>query len=341
MSKWKYFSQFFARKYVLSIGLLVLLAIFILIGLSWMSFLLSILISLYIIFFTLIRLISNNYLQRILFGITSFFSVLVIAIFLRLFVFEIYIVPTTSMEPTLHPGDVILVNKLYYGPMLPRKYSDIPWFDFIFYSRIKNLKNTWKYRRLKGMSNVKSGDIFVMKKSNGSHIVKRCVGLPGEEVMVKNNIFSSSKNRDNKPPENCNDYKVVDSPKKNDKSTYSGQTFYFKKVNSSWNIGNFGPILIPSSGMEMALSSCTNLVYKDIISRESLNPDTLYESKGKEEKYCFNRDYFFVLGDYQNVSLDSRFLGFISEEQLVGKVEVVIFNKIDLEKKLKSFFYVL
>ena len=42
-----------------------------------------------------------------------------VAIFLRTFFFQIYKIPTTSMVPTLVPGDKIFVNKLVYGPKIP------------------------------------------------------------------------------------------------------------------------------------------------------------------------------------------------------------------------------
>lgn len=56
------------------------------------------------------------------------------------------------MENLLYPGDVIVVNKLEYGPRLPRSPFEIPWINLAFYmnkearSRIK--ENWWDYYRL-------------------------------------------------------------------------------------------------------------------------------------------------------------------------------------------------
>ncbi len=52
--------------------------------------------------------------------IISFFlvvlSVPILAITTRIFIIEIYIVPSSSMENTIYSGDILLVNRLAYGP---------------------------------------------------------------------------------------------------------------------------------------------------------------------------------------------------------------------------------
>ncbi|UCC94844.1 MAG: hypothetical protein JSW40_08540 [Candidatus Omnitrophota bacterium] len=43
----------------------------------------------------------------------------IIVTFVRLFFFQLYKIPTSSMIPTLRPKDKIFVSKLAYGPKMP------------------------------------------------------------------------------------------------------------------------------------------------------------------------------------------------------------------------------
>src|SRR3990167_4263251 len=49
----------------------------------------------------------------------SFFPVLLIVLIVRSLLFQPYRVPTGSLEPTIMPGDFILVNQYDYGLRLP------------------------------------------------------------------------------------------------------------------------------------------------------------------------------------------------------------------------------
>jgi signal peptidase I len=83
---------------------------------------------------------------------------LVIAVVVRLFVFQLYYVPSTSMNPTIKAGDRILVDKLAFH-LHPVERGDITVF-----------------RR---PSTARCGD-------NLTYFVKRVIGLPGETISGKN-----------------------------------------------------------------------------------------------------------------------------------------------------------
>ena len=51
--------------------------------------------------------------------IESIIVAAILATILRTFFFQIYKIPTTSMVPTLMPGDKIFVSRLTYGPKIP------------------------------------------------------------------------------------------------------------------------------------------------------------------------------------------------------------------------------
>jgi len=99
---------------------------------------------------------------------------LLIALALRIFLFQPYTIPSASMEPNLYEGDYIVVSKFSYGYS---KHS-IPFSPPLFHGRIFNRAPT-------------RGDIIVFKlpreaASSRIDYIKRLVGLPGDQLQVKN-----------------------------------------------------------------------------------------------------------------------------------------------------------
>ncbi len=98
---------------------------------------------------------------------------LLIALALRIFLFQPYTIPSASMEPNLYEGDYIVVSKFSYGYS---KHS-IPFSPPLFHGRIFNHAPT-------------RGDIIVFKlprEAGASRIdyIKRLVGMPGDQLQVK------------------------------------------------------------------------------------------------------------------------------------------------------------
>ncbi|MCF6243005.1 MAG: signal peptidase I [Bacteroidales bacterium] len=115
-----------------------------------------------------------------------------IVIILRIFLFEIFTIPSSSMSPTLQTGDKIIVSKLQYGARLPRSGFEIPWFNLFWFlnpkARAEMGKNIWGYHRVKGYSNIKRGDVMVFNFENKQFefYIKRCAGLPGDTLQITN-----------------------------------------------------------------------------------------------------------------------------------------------------------
>lgn len=139
----------------------------------------------------LINRIISNYSINLLFKL---FYIITIAILLRVFVIEVYNIPSSSMEDTLFIGDNVIANKLYYGPKLPQSPFEIPWIN-LFFVKDKNDKSgldsaLWNYKRLSGASYIKRNDIIIFSYpySEPNVLIKRCVGLPGESLTINNGI---------------------------------------------------------------------------------------------------------------------------------------------------------
>ena len=118
-----------------------------------------------------------------------------LAIVIRVFVFEVFSIPSGSMEDSLLTGDKVLVSKLHYGPKIPGSPFEIPWVNLLFYinkeARAGMDSTWWGYRRLGGLSEIRRNDVVVFNHPDQSKIfyVKRCVGLPGSILTMQKGII--------------------------------------------------------------------------------------------------------------------------------------------------------
>lgn len=126
-------------------------------------------------------------------GFTFFISI-ILAILFRMFIGEVYQVPSNSMDDTLKAGDIIWVQKLKYGALLPSRLADVPFLGALFSS--KGLSENIRPRSV-GYGSINKGDIIVFKspiKEESLQLIKRCVGIPGDTIQIINNdIYINSK----------------------------------------------------------------------------------------------------------------------------------------------------
>ena len=108
---------------------------------------------------------------------TIFFALL-IALVLRVVLFQPFTIPSASMEPNLSEGDYIVVSKWSYGYS---KHS-IPFSPPIFSGRIMLPMVSHEPRR---------GDVVVFKlpRDNETDYIKRLIGLPGDRIQMIDNVL--------------------------------------------------------------------------------------------------------------------------------------------------------
>jgi len=125
---------------------------------------------------------------------------LVAATLVNALIFKVYAIPTPSMENTLLVGDRIFVSKFHYGAQTARTPIQFPLAhqkligDIPSYNPVIQLPQF----RLPGISEVKRGDKVVFNypgelnhpSDMRTYYIKRCVGLPGDIIVIKNQQLS-------------------------------------------------------------------------------------------------------------------------------------------------------
>ena len=103
----------------------------------------------------------------------------VAATLIRTFIFEAYVIPTGSMEKTLLINDFLFVNKMTYGPRIPKTPLSFPFVHNIMpFSQTRPSYVKWvqlPYKRLPGFEPVKRNDVVVFNFPAGDTIIN----LPG------------------------------------------------------------------------------------------------------------------------------------------------------------------
>jgi signal peptidase I len=257
---------------------------------------------------------------------------LVVALFLKAFVVEAFRIPSGSMEATLHVGDFLLVNKLAYGIRTPRF---IPLTNFTL--------PTW-YAPI--FRSVQRGDVIVFEFPGTGGVaggrepvnyIKRCVGLPGDVVEIRDGQVFVNGVRFDFPPTAI--------------PASAGGSSHLRHFVSPWGEDytgeRFGPVQVPKKGDRVTITAENLPRWSAVLQGEGhrLGLDAagsvLIDGKPAAE-YVVQRNYYFVMGDNRGNSLDSRAWGFVPEDHLIGEALLVYWSWdpevafSDIWNKLKS-----
>jgi len=95
-----------------------------------------------------------------------------------------------------------------------------------------------------------------------------------------------------------------------------------------WTEDNFGPLQIPKRGDVVELTHKSLPIYKRIIHAYEKHDlvekaDGIYIDGKKVTTYTIEMNYYWLMGDNRNNSLDSRFWGFVPEDHIVGRAAFI------------------
>lgn len=241
-------------------------------------------------------------------------ATLVCALVLRMFVVEAYRIPSASMENTLLTGDLILVNKVSYGIRVP---STIPFFPIPLDPGY-----------LLSLSNIRRGDVIVFELpgvvDNGNPateaaFVKRCVGIPGDTVEVRQaRVLVNHREMIPPPTVRMQAY---------EHASFSSRLF---PPGAGFTEREYGPLRVPMRGDRIDVRVNTLPEWQRLMEREGhrvdVSDNVVLVDGIARESYTIEKNYYFVLGDNMGNSTDSRVWGFVCEDDIVGEALLVYWS---------------
>ena len=336
--------------------------------------------------------------------ISSIAFAIIAATLVHTYFMQPYTIPSSSLEKTLYVGDFLFVSKFHYGAKLPTTaiaapmvHDTLPLIGKSYVSDSKN-KDSWinklslPYMRLPGIQKIKRNEIVVFNwpadslnlmwgdnsgkftykpTDKRTNYVKRCVGIPGDSLEVRDGyVFINGKRTvlpDRAKPQyfftvdtggkqfsqgaavryNIREYDYRDGKfiinltddeaaliRKNPivksaikiiepKGTFN-QSLFPHSPHYKWSNDNYGPIYIPKKGETVVLDEKSMPFYEQIIRRYEHNNLSIvgnnYYLNGKKiNSYTFKQDYYWMMGDNRQNSLDARAWGYVPFDHVVGK----------------------
>lgn len=202
---------------------------------------------------------------------TGWVSLIVASVIMYCFI-QAFKIPSGSMRMTLLEGDHLFVNKFIYGIKIP--FTD---------------------KRILQFKKIKHKDIIIFdcpdvalsyeerEKKIQKDFIKRCVGLPGDKIEIKNKVLYVNDIPQQEPYVNFEDENIYQTQK-----FYNSQQEYQK----AWEQGRFTEI-------------------PPVFIRDNFGPIVVPQG-------CY-----FVLGDNRDRSFDSRFWGPLNEKYIKGAPLIV------------------
>ena len=176
-------------------------------------------------------------------------------------------VPSGSMQPTILIGDRIVVDKLAYDLRIP-----------------------FTLRRLARWHEPERGDVVTFPSpKDETLLVKRIVGIPGDEVSLKDNILTIN-------------------GEKASYSTLSGEDVPPGSIGGPYPFRFLTETILGSTRMIMLEPSALGSGVT------SFGPVTVPEGE------------YLMLGDNRDNSHDSRYIGFVARDRILGRAETVAFS---------------
>ena len=259
------------------------------------------------------------YKKNIYREVKSIILTAVIFIFITSAFIEGSIVPTPSMENTILTGDRLFINKFIFGAATPR---NIPFTNIeLPYVQMPSIREPKRNEiivfRFPGEQNQLVDDAV-------EYWVKRCVALPGDTLEIRNKVIFVNGTQSPIPA----DVNYLNRTIKAERIR-NNQIF---PANTNWNEDNYGPLIIPKKGEVVKLNINNIDEWRSLINKELrkfavyVKENEIYIDGQVTDQYTIKEDYYFMVGDNRDNSLDSRFWGFVPRENIVGTPMIIFWS---------------
>jgi signal peptidase I len=145
------------------------------------------------------------------------------ALIIRIFFFQAYVIPSGSMENSLLVGDYLVVSKISYGARVPMTPLSLPFTQATIPHT--GTKSYWDavqlpYFRLPGLGKVKRGDVVVFNYpleidsplyrpvDEQVNYIKRAVAIPGDTMLIREAQIYINHKKEPDPPNSEPSYLV-------------------------------------------------------------------------------------------------------------------------------------
>jgi len=238
---------------------------------------------------------------------------LLIALVLRVVLFQPFTIPSASMVPTLLEGDYIIVSKFAYG--WSRDSLSIP---FI------NPPGPHGRFLQRGPDR---GDIVVFKlpRDGKTDYIKRLIGLPGDRIQVRHGalyINDKAVPREALPPET--EDSAFSGPRQIDvyKETLGGKTFTTHYFGADGQADNTAVYVVPKGCYFMMGDNRDNSLDSRF---PPSNPPGSYQDTACPWNDNVNQGIGYA-GTVPGYVPDNAGVGFVPAENLVGKADIILFS---------------
>lgn len=287
--------------------------------------------------------------EKVIDNIKVFLSAYAIAFVIRMLMIEAYQIPSQSMVPSLLVKDILMVEKVTMGPIIPVVKWKLP--RIIKPSRndiIVFVHPGWKSPGI-GQEIISMLSLYLINLDNTfdspKNLVKRLVGMPGDKLMMTNRVLViNGKIVETDFIKNAEEI-IYERMKQQDEFVtfeISKETFETKerivqhlprfvlgynRLIDREGVMNFQEITVPKKD-EVIQFKGLNAYYlsllKLMVERESGKAVTIANGKfyidGSEITQWKPKDnYYFGMGDNRDLSEDCRYFGFIPEKNIFGR----------------------
>lgn len=242
---------------------------------------------------------------------------LLIVLIIRCFVVEPFSVSSSHMEATLLDGDEVLIDKTAYGIRMPITLLTVPFtFDQLWGRQSYSTAIQMPYARF-FTGQIGKNEVVLFNNplevdkplDKRSLLLSRCHAVPGDTMLIYRVLCLNS-----------------------DSSEMPANEFVIDSMQ----------MVLPSKGRTIEIDEESLIIYGQTILQEQgdlarVDGEKLYINGQECQTYTFDDDYYWMVSDNPQNSLDSKTLGFIPFKNVIGKARFVWYNSDSVARENRGF----